>query len=70
MLVLAPDELGPSSSGQAFDEELVHFVGTFGLDANDAAILLEAERHGLTDIVTLDADLQRAQRDFTIYTWL
>jgi hypothetical protein len=70
MLVLAPDELGPTRSGLAFDEELVHIVGTFGLDANDAAILLEAERYGVTDIVTLDADLQRAQKDFTIYTWL
>jgi predicted nucleic acid-binding protein len=50
--------------------ELVEFVGAYGLDSSDAAILVEARRYGLTDIVTLDADMQRAQADFTIYTWL
>lgn len=69
LLFIAPDDLGPISSGRAYDEELIHLVGTYGLDSNDASILMEAQRYGVTDIITLDADLQRAQADFTIYTW-
>lgn len=70
LLFIAPDELGPITSGRAYDEELVHLVGTYGLDSNDALILMEARRSGINDVVTLDADLRRAQADFNIYTWL
>lgn len=70
LLLLTPDELGPITSGRTYDEELVHLVGTYGLDSNDALILMEAQRYGVIDIVTLDADLRRAQADFNIYTWL
>lgn len=70
LLFLGPEDLGPIASGRSHDEELVRFVGTYGLDSNDAAILLEARRSGVTDIVTLDADLRRAEADFTIHTWL
>lgn len=70
LLFLAPDDLAPIVSGRSFDEELVYLVGTYGLDSSDALLLMEAQRCGVRDIVTLDADLQRARMDFTIYTWL
>jgi predicted nucleic acid-binding protein len=67
---ITPAQLGSIPSGRSFDEELIHLVGTYGLDSNDALILMEAQRYGVTDIITLDTDLQRAQADFNIYTWL
>jgi predicted nucleic acid-binding protein len=70
LLFLAPDDLGPIVSGRSYHEELIHLVGTYGLDSNDALLLMEARRSGVTDVVTLDADLRRAQADFNIYTWL
>jgi predicted nucleic acid-binding protein len=70
LLLVAPEELGPVPSGRSHDTELVELVGTYGLDSSDAAILVEARRYGLTDIVTLDVDMQRAQIDFNIYTWI
>jgi predicted nucleic acid-binding protein len=70
LLFLAPEDLAPIVSGRSFDEELVQLVGTYGLDSSDALLLMEAQRCGVTDVVTLDADLRRARRDFTIYTWL
>jgi len=70
LLLLAPTDLGPIPSGRTYDEELIHLVGTYGLDSNDALILMEAQRFGLTDIISLDTDLRRARADFTIYTWL
>jgi hypothetical protein len=70
LLFVSPDELGPIGSGRRHDEELVRFVGAYGLDSSDAAILMEAQQLGLTDIISLDADMQRAQSDFTIHTWI
>lgn len=70
LLFIAPDQLGFIVTGRSYDEELVHLVGTYGLDSNDALILMEAQRYGVTDIVSLDADMQRAQADFNVYTWL
>ncbi len=70
LLILGPEDLTPLDSGRTHGEELVRLVGRYGLDSGDAAILLEARRVNVTDIVTLDADLRRAQSDFTIYTWL
>jgi predicted nucleic acid-binding protein len=70
ILVLAPEDLGPVGSGREHDDELVRLVARHGLDSGDASILLEAQRAGVTDIVTLDADLRRAQADFTVYTRL
>ena len=60
LLFLSPEELGPIASGRSYDEELVNVVGTYGLDSNDALLLMEARRYGLTDIITLDMDMQRA----------
>lgn len=70
LLVIAPEELGEIESGRSYDAELVHLIGKYGLDSNDAVILMEAQRCGVTEIVTFDRDLLRAQADFTVYTWL
>jgi len=70
LLFLSPEDLGPIASGRSFDEELVHLVCTYGLDSNDATLLMEAQRYGVTAIASLDVDLLRAQADFNIYTWL
>ncbi|MDQ3693000.1 MAG: PIN domain-containing protein [Chloroflexota bacterium] len=67
---VAPDELDAIASGRTYDDELLHLVGTHGLDSNDALILMEAQRYGVTDIITLDSDMLRARADFNIYTWL
>jgi predicted nucleic acid-binding protein len=70
LLIASPHDGVPASSTQRYDEMLANIVCGYGLDSNDAAILLEARSLGITDIVTLDKDLLRAQADFTIYTWL
>ena len=69
LIIFKPSELGAIGSGRGFDEELIHTIGTFGLDANDAAILIESACAGTADVITLDVDLQRARPDYNIYTW-
>lgn len=59
----------PFASGRSHDEELIHVMCEYGLDSGDALMLMEAQRVPVLDIASLDADLMRAQRDFTIYTW-
>jgi predicted nucleic acid-binding protein len=70
LLVVSPNDLREIESGRSYDAELVHLVGQYGLDSNDAVTLMAAQRCGVTDIVTFDRDLLRAKADFTIYTWL
>jgi hypothetical protein len=70
VVIAGPDRLGPIPSGLAYDQELVRLVGRYGLDTSGAAILLEAQRLGISALVTLDPDMQRAQADFDVYTWL
>jgi len=50
--------------------ELIRLVGRYGLDTNDALILMEASRLGISAIVTMDRDMRRALPDFDIYTWV
>lgn len=64
------DRFLPIASGRTHDEELIHVMCEYGLDSGDAQFLIEAQRAPVLDIATLDADLLRAPRDFTIYTWL
>ena len=68
--VAGPDRLGPIPSGLAYDQEIVRLVGRYGVDTSDAAILLETQRLGISALVTLDPDMQQAQVDFDVYTWL
>jgi predicted nucleic acid-binding protein len=70
LLVIGHDDLGAIPSGFPYDQELVRLVGRYGLDSSDAAILLEAQRAGIPNLVTLDRDMQRASVDFDVYTWL
>ena len=70
LVVVQPADLRPIASGRPIDAELIYLIGRFGLDTNDAAILLEAQRIGVLSIATLDRDMQRAQADFDVYTWL
>lgn len=69
VVIVAPDELGPIPSGRPYDQELIHLIGRYGLDTNDALILMEASRLGISSIVTMDRDMQRALPDFDVYTW-
>ena len=69
VVVVAPEDLGPIPSGRLFDEERVRLIGRYGLDTNDALILMEASRLGISAIVTLDRDMRRALPDFDVYTW-
>jgi len=66
--IATPTDLGPIPSGRPFDEELVRLIGRYGLDTNDALILMEASRLGISAIVTMDRDMHRALPDFDIYT--
>jgi predicted nucleic acid-binding protein len=67
---LDADELNPIPSGNPSDRELIEIICRYGLDSTDAMILSEAQRIPVLEIATLDADMLRAQADFTIYTWL
>ncbi len=49
--------------------EVVHIAVRFKYQS-DALILMEAQRFGGFDIVTLDTDMQRARADFNVYIWL
>lgn len=69
-VVLRPTDLGPIPSGATLAEALLDLVARHHLDTGDAAILLEAQRAGVTAIVTSAADLHRAQVDFDGYAWL
>jgi predicted nucleic acid-binding protein len=70
LLFVAPENLRTVASARSHDVELIDLIGTYGLDSCDAAILPEARRYGLTDIVSMDSDMQRASPDFNIYTWI
>ena len=43
---------------------------SYGIDTNEALILMEASRLGVRSIVTMDGELLRARADFDILTWL
>lgn len=70
LLFLEPDHLGQIVSGRKFDDEMIELATKYGLNSNDARILIEVQCCGLTDIVSFDKDIQRASADFTVYTWL
>lgn len=59
-----------TTDGRSYPDILAQEMERHGLDSADAAILLDARRAGIDAIVTFDTDLQRASRDFHIFTWL
>lgn len=70
VVLLDPDQLGPVRTGRAHHRQLLNLVGRYGLDSSDASILLEAHRLGISAVVSMDRDMQRALADFDVYTWL
>lgn len=70
LVLLQPADLGDIPSGRTLDDELVRTMERYELDSNDAAILLEAQRAGITAVASSDPDFRRAQIDFDVYTWL
>lgn len=69
LIVLQPAELGDIPSGRALDDELVRTMVRYRFDSNDAAILIEARRAGVSAIASSDTDFWRAQLDVDVYTW-
>lgn len=70
LLFLQPEDLDDIPSGRTLDDEMIWAIGRYELDTSDAAILIEAQRAGITSIVTADGDLVRPRLDFDVYTWL
>jgi predicted nucleic acid-binding protein len=70
IVVMDPENLGLLPSGRTHQEELLRVVSHYGLDTNDALILMDASRLGVRSIVTFDRAMLRARADFDILTWL
>jgi predicted nucleic acid-binding protein len=69
LLILQPQELAPIRSDRSLEESLLQTMARYALDSSDAAIVMEARRAGLTNLVTSDRDLWRASSDMDVYTW-
>ncbi|MBA2277853.1 MAG: PIN domain-containing protein [Chloroflexia bacterium] len=69
IIISAPEDLGPLTSRRLWHEELVQYIARYRLDTNDALILMEADRLGISEIVTMDRDMERALPDFDVYLW-
>lgn len=69
LLFLQPQELAPLPQNRSLEEELLRIMTRYGLDSSDAAIVLEAQRTGVANLVTSDHDLWRASLDMDVYTW-
>jgi predicted nucleic acid-binding protein len=70
LFVLQPSDLNDIPSGRSLDDELVRTMARYSFDSSDAAILIDADRAGISAIVSSDADFRRARLDFDVYTWL
>jgi predicted nucleic acid-binding protein len=70
LLFLQPEDWSPLAAGRSRDAELVRLIERYGLDSNDAALLLDAKQAGVLSVATLDPDLTRSAADFDVYTWL
>lgn len=62
-----PEDLVSSSSVAPLEERLHYFISAYCLLPQDAMILTEAERLGVTAVATLDSDWHRVT-EFDIYT--
>ncbi len=62
-----PEDLVSSPSTYSLEKRFRHFVTTYYLLPQDALILTEAERLGVTAVATLDSDWRRVA-EFDIYT--
>ena len=62
-----PDDLATSAITKPLAERLRYFITVYNLLPQDALILTEAERLGVTAVATLDQDWRRVTA-FDIYT--
>jgi hypothetical protein len=62
-----PHDLVHGPPASALNERLRHFIAAYDLLPQDALILAEAERLGVTAVATLDSDWRRVA-EFDIYT--
>ena len=62
-----PNDLLVTPDMQSFEDRMRHFITAYYLLPQDALILAEAERLGVTAIATLDSDWRRVA-EFDIYT--
>ena len=62
-----PEDLASSPGTHSLEKRIRHFVTTCYLLPQDAVILAEAERLGVTSVATLDSDWRRVT-EFDIYT--
>lgn len=70
MLVLQPDDLGPTPSGRTLDDEPVRTTERSELDTTDAGIPVAVRRAGNPNLATSDADVRHAQLEFDVDTRL
>ncbi len=62
-----PEDLTTSVGAEPLEERLLYFMTTYHLLSQDALILAEAERLGVSAVATLDQDWQRVAV-FDVYT--
>jgi predicted nucleic acid-binding protein len=70
ILFLTPNDISLMTQGASYTDRVIELCCFYGLDTNDAVILLEAERIGVDGIVSMDRDLRNSIADFNIYTWV
>lgn len=66
-LTSAQPEDFTNTAGQTLNERMLYFITTYHLLPQDALILAESERLGVTAVATLDRDWRRVT-EFDIYT--
>lgn len=67
MTLAQPHHSVHSASSSKLDERLRYFITSYDLLPQDALILAEAERLGVSAVATLDSDWRRVA-EFDIYT--
>ena len=69
VIAAQPRDLDTSHVSQSLEERVRHFITAYYLLPQDALILAETERLGVTAVATLDSDWRRVT-EFDIYTAL
>lgn len=69
MTPVQPGDLATYAGGEPWEERLHYFITAYYLLPQDALILTEAKRLGVSAVATLDQDWQRAA-EFDVYTCL
>ena len=64
-----PRDFDNAHSSNSLEKRMLHFITAYYLLPQDALILAEAERIGVSAVATLDSDWRRV-KEFDIYTVL